>query len=82
MGNALTMRKIIGMDSNALAIDMTQNPDDLHIRITPENAMMLDAISRRHGKPPETLIDTAIRAMYASIPPTERNRIERKQKRP
>jgi len=55
---------------------------DLHIRITPENAMMLDAISRRHGKPPENLIDTAIRAMYASIPPTERNRIESKQKRP
>lgn len=61
---------------------MKNEPDEIQIRITPENAMMLDAISRRHGKPPETLIDTAIRAMYASIPPTERNRIERKQKRP
>jgi len=62
---------------------MSQNPDDPPpIRITIETAMMLDAISRRHGKPPENLIDTAIRAMYASIPPTERNRIESKQKRP
>lgn len=57
-------------------------PDLTRFSITPENAMMLDAISRRHGKPPENLIATAIRAMYASIPPTERNRIERKQKRP
>lgn len=61
---------------------MKNEPNEIQIRITPENAMMLDAISRRHGKPPENLIDTAIRAMYASIPPTERNRIERKQKRP
>jgi hypothetical protein len=61
---------------------MKNEPDEIHISITPENAMMLDAISRRHGKPPENLIATAIRAMYASIPPTERNRIERKQKRP
>ena len=61
---------------------MKNEPDEIQISITPEAASKLDAISRRHGKPPETLIDTAIRAMYASIPPTERNRIERKQKRP
>lgn len=62
---------------------MSQNPDDPPpIRVTVETAAMIDAISRRHKIPLDSLIDTAIRAMYASIPPTERNRIERKQKRP
>jgi predicted transcriptional regulator len=52
------------------------------ITITPETASKLDVISRRHDKPADVLIAMAVDAMYVTIPPTERNRIERQHKRP
>ena len=52
----------------------TQTDDHHHIRITPELASMLDDVSRRHDKPPEILMDMAIRAMHATIPKSKRTK--------
>jgi len=52
---------------------MTNEPTTT-ITITPEMAAMLLSASKRHDKPPDVLIEMAIRAMYAATPPTARKR--------
>jgi PIN domain nuclease of toxin-antitoxin system len=63
-------------------MDLSANKETTTVTITPETASKLDVISRRHDKPADVLIAMAVDAMYVTIPPTERNRIERQHKRP
>jgi len=58
---------------------MTNEPTTT-ITITPELAAMLTFVSQRHNKPPDALIEMAIRSMYAATPQTARQRDAAKSK--